>query len=91
MIPINGRPKSPNDFNARLCLEPFYQVPLKLRVHFWMSHRMGKASWAQDPDVLWGAFRAGNCVIRPIEDPDPATTWISGGTNRRGAGLSAGC
>ncbi len=20
------------------------------------SHRMGKASWAQDPDVLWGAI-----------------------------------
>ena len=48
-----------------------------------MSHRMGEASWAQEPDVLWGAIERETVSPRPAEDPDPAMTWIRGGTNRR--------
>jgi hypothetical protein len=44
---------------------------------------MGKASWAQDPDVLRGAIERETVSLRAAEDPDPAMTWICGGTNRR--------
>ena len=47
------------------------------------SRREGKASWAQDPDVRWGAIERETVSPQPAEDPDPAMTWISGGTNRR--------
>ena len=36
------------------------------------SHRMGKASWAQDPDVWRGAIERETVSLRTAEDPDPA-------------------
>ena len=46
--------------------EPYRRRPSNLAYTSPLSHRMGKASWAQDPDVLWGAIeRETASWIRP--------------------------